>query len=70
MKFIKTVDGTYLNVNFLEQLNVNGLNMVIAYYHEGKDYYALSTRFESREEAQAYLDKLVAELNEEKTCGE
>lgn len=34
---------------------------------EGKDCYALSQRFDDRDQAQAYLDKLVAELKEVKS---
>ncbi len=69
MKFIKTLEG-YIRQDKITALRIGYSDSKLCAFAYVNDMNVRLAIFNTREEAQAYLDKLVAELNEEKTCGE
>ena len=73
MKFIKITDSRYINPKSVDELRLaeydDKTDLVLVRYLSNKKYYVdhdefTIARFESKELAQAYLDKLVAKLEE------
>lgn len=66
MKFIKTVDGGYVNANLVKYFFTGAEDVnEYAVYARFKEWDYILSKFADKAEAQAYLDNLVAELNSE-----
>lgn len=64
MKFIKTVDGGYVNANLVKYFFTCAEDVnEYAVYARFKEWDYILIKFEGEAEAQAYLDKLVDNLN-------
>ena len=64
MKFIKTIDGGYVNVNLVKYFFAGAEDVnEYAVYARFKDWDYILAQFNDKAEAQAYLDKLVDDLN-------
>lgn len=66
MKFIKTQDGVYVNANHIECFSVDGINGCNFFVNvESRDEFYTVNTFDTRAEAEKYLEELITRLETE-----